>query len=44
MEITGWPVRTILRGQTIAQEGKIVADKGVGEYRPRGTSGSHKLG
>ncbi len=39
MAIKGWPVRTILRGQTIALEGKIVADKGVGEYRPRGTSG-----
>jgi dihydropyrimidinase len=38
MEITGWPVRTILRGQTIVVDGQVVASKGQGAYQTRGTS------
>lgn len=40
MAIKGWPVRTVLRGQTVALNGDIVALKGIGTYRTRGTSGA----
>lgn len=32
---TGWPVRTIVRGETVMEEGRIVADQGFGEFIPR---------
>ena len=32
IELTGWPVRTILRGQTIAADGEVVDDPGRGRY------------
>jgi dihydropyrimidinase len=35
---TGWPVETILRGQTIVKAGKLVASKGVGDFMPRAKS------
>ncbi len=38
IEITGWPVRTILRGETIALEGKVVATDGTGRYQHRQVS------
>ncbi|MPQ96234.1 dihydropyrimidinase [Thioclava sp. JE_KL1] len=38
MEIEGWPVRTILRGQTIAAEGKVVEQGRTGRYLSRATS------
>ncbi|MEH6836454.1 MULTISPECIES: dihydropyrimidinase [Falsihalocynthiibacter] len=38
MRITGWPTRTILRGETIVLNGGIVAKMGVGTYQTRGTS------
>ncbi len=38
MEIEGWPVRTILRGQTIASEGKVVESDRAGRYLSRATS------
>ena len=37
MEITGWPVRTILRGRTIARNGALEGEP-VGLYQSRGTS------
>lgn len=37
MEVTGWPVRTILRGRTIAQDGRPVSEP-AGTYLPRRTS------
>ncbi|WP_410219128.1 dihydropyrimidinase [Paracoccus sp. (in: a-proteobacteria)] len=37
LEITGWPVRTILRGRTIAMNGRPEA-KADGRYLPRRTS------
>lgn len=37
MEITGWPVRTLLRGRTIAQDGVPVGDS-TGGHLSRGTS------
>ncbi|MEI4487357.1 dihydropyrimidinase [Frigidibacter sp. MR17.14] len=38
MEVTGWPVRTLLRGRTIAAEGAITGTPGQGVYLERGTS------
>lgn len=35
---TGWPVETILRGQTIVKAGKLIATKGVGGFLPRAKS------
>lgn len=32
LEVTGWPVRTILRGQTIMRDGKIVGEVRGGKY------------
>lgn len=38
MQITGWPVRTILRGQTVAKDGKPTAAVASGHHLKRGTS------
>lgn len=35
MELRGWPVMTILRGNVIAEDGKVVAKPGLGLYLPR---------
>lgn len=37
LEVTGWPVRTLLRGRTIAREGAPVGEP-AGAYLPRRTS------
>ncbi len=37
-EVTGWPVKTILRGKVIADNGQIVGEKGYGAYLSRGFS------
>lgn len=37
LEVTGWPVRTLLRGRTIALDGVPVSEPS-GAYLPRGTS------
>lgn len=34
-EFKGWPVMTILRGQVIMEEGKVVGQRGFGQYIPR---------
>ncbi|MCX7560987.1 dihydropyrimidinase [Sulfitobacter sp. F26204] len=39
LQVTGWPVRTILRGQTVMQEGEISCRKPGGAYLKRGVSG-----
>lgn len=31
----GWPVRTMVRGETVMVDGEIVAEKGSGEFVPR---------
>jgi dihydropyrimidinase len=36
--VTGWPVETILRGETIVRAGAIVGKKGTGTFLKRGTS------
>ncbi|TLP55963.1 dihydropyrimidinase [Parasedimentitalea maritima] len=38
MQITGWPVRTILRGQTVAKDGKPTTAVASGRHLKRGTS------
>lgn len=38
MDVKGWPVRTILRGKTVALNGEVLANKGYGRYQARGTS------
>jgi dihydropyrimidinase len=42
IEITGWPVATMLRGKFVVRDGKLAADKGYGSYvtrsRPGGAS------
>ena len=35
IEVTGWPVTTLLRGRTVVDRGKLVADKGAGAFLPR---------
>ncbi len=35
MEITGWPVRTILRGKTVAKDGEVTGTAGDGTYLTR---------
>lgn len=35
MEITGWPVTTIVRGRVVVHDGRLVGDRGWGAYVPR---------
>jgi dihydropyrimidinase len=37
MQITGWPVLTMVRGKIVAKEGEIVGAKGDGVYLVRET-------
>jgi dihydropyrimidinase len=34
-ELTGWPTMTIVRGETVMEDGKIVGREGYGRYIPR---------
>jgi dihydropyrimidinase len=38
LEVTGWPVSTLVRGQLVIDEGRLVAPKGTGTFLPRGQS------
>lgn len=38
MQVTGWPVRTIIRGQTVMIDGTLRAEKGFGRYQSRARS------
>ena len=38
MEVTGWPVSTLVRGQLVVDNGKLAAPKGIGTFLPRGRS------
>lgn len=40
LQVTGWPVQTILRGKTIVVDGELVAEKGVGAYQKRALHGT----
>ena len=35
MELTGWPILTVLRGQVIMRDGQVLAKPGTGKYLPR---------
>ncbi|CCD93437.1 D-hydantoinase (Dihydropyrimidinase) (DHPase) [Bradyrhizobium sp. ORS 375] len=39
IEITGWPVATMLRGKFVVRDGKLVGEKGGGRYVARGKPG-----
>ena len=36
--MTGWPVMTILRGQVVAEDGRILGAPGDGSFLKRGLS------
>ena len=36
LQITGWPIATMLRGRFVVREGKLVGDKSYGRYLSRG--------
>ena len=36
LEVTGWPVTTIRRGEVVMREGKVQSEPGSGRYLPRG--------
>ena len=38
MAVTGWPVMTLLRGEVVAEDGKIVGAKGAGRFLKRALS------
>jgi dihydropyrimidinase len=38
IKVTGWPVRTIVRGTTVAKDGVVVGKLGHGRYLPRAKS------
>ena len=38
MAVTGWPVVTMLRGKVVAEDGKIVGEKGGGQFLKRDLS------
>ena len=38
MEVTGWPVKTLLRGTLIADNGQIVGAPGMGQFQARHTT------
>ena len=40
MEVTGWPIKTLLRGALIVDDGRIVGEPGMGQFQPRQTSRS----
>ncbi|MEM1314448.1 MAG: dihydropyrimidinase, partial [Pseudomonadota bacterium] len=38
IEVTGAPVRTIVRGRTVVRDGELVGEKGLGAFQRRGLS------
>jgi dihydropyrimidinase len=40
MEVTGWPIKTLLRGTLIADDGQIVGEPGMGQFQARQTTQS----
>jgi dihydropyrimidinase len=38
LEVTGWPVLTMVRGRTVVRDGALVGEKGYGTYLPRDRS------
>jgi len=44
IEITGWPIATMLRGRFVVRDGKLVGSKGDGRYVSRGQPGAVSSG
>ena len=42
LEVTGWPVMTIRRGDVVMRDGKMQAEPGTGRFLPRGPYGMIK--
>ena len=40
MEVTGWPVKTLVRGMLVADNGRVVGTPGFGQFQSRQTSRS----
>jgi dihydropyrimidinase len=38
LQVTGWPVMTLLRGEVAMEQGRVLATKGWGQFLPRGLS------
>jgi len=38
ISLRGWPTHTILRGELVYQEGRFLAEPGVGKFIPRKVS------
>ncbi len=36
LEVTGWPISTIRRGEVVMRDGKVQAEPGTGRFLPRG--------
>jgi dihydropyrimidinase len=36
LEVTGWPVSTIRRGEVVMRDGKVQAEPGSGQFLARG--------
>jgi dihydropyrimidinase len=36
IEVTGWPVATLRRGEVVMQDGVVLAQPGTGQYLARG--------
>lgn len=35
MDLTGWPIATVLRGKIVMQDGRLLGDPGQGQFHPR---------
>ena len=38
LEVTGWPIKTLVRGVVVADNGCVVGARGFGQFLPRETS------
>ena len=38
LEVTGWPIKTLVRGVVVADNGCVVGGRGFGQFLPRETS------
>jgi dihydropyrimidinase len=38
LEVTGWPIKTLVRGVVVTDSGRVVGSRGFGQFLPRETS------
>ena len=38
LEVTGWPIKTLVRGVVVTDSGRVVGARGFGQFLPRETS------